>query len=48
MGYYGVLNDWLIYNAINRYLNDDTRFISTPDTRMEKDSKIFEYMLQYA
>lgn len=48
LGYNGEVNDWLIYNAINRYLNDDTRNIATPDTRMDKDSKIFEYMLQYA
>lgn len=48
LGYNGQLNDWLIYNSINRYLNDDSRNIATPETRMDKDSKIFEYMLQYA
>jgi len=47
MGYNGQFNDWLIYNAINRYLNDDSRNIATPEIRMAKDSKIFEYMLQY-
>lgn len=47
MGYNGQLNDWLIYNAINQYLNDDSRNIATPEIRMDKDSKIFEYMLQF-
>ena len=48
LGYDGQINDWLIYNAINQYLNDDSRNIATPETRMDKDSKVFEYMLQYA
>jgi hypothetical protein len=48
MGYNGQFNDWLIYNAINQYLNDDSRNIATPEIRMAKDSKIFEYMLTYA
>lgn len=47
LGYNGEINDWLIYNAINAYLNDDSRNIATPETRMDKDSKVFEYMLQY-
>jgi len=46
LGYNGRVNDWLIYNGINRYLNDDSRNIATPETRMEKDSKVLEYMLK--
>lgn len=42
--YGGVTNDWLIYNAINRYIFDD-RTVEAPDKRVEKDSKVFEYML---
>ena len=47
LGYNGSVNDWLIYNGINQYLYSN-RNIVTPDLRMEKDSKIFEYMLKYA
>jgi hypothetical protein len=47
-GYNGLANDWLIYNAINQYINDDSRNIATPESRMDKDSKVFEYMLKYA
>ena len=46
LGYNGFVNDWLIYNSINRYLYSD-RNIAAPDARMEKDSKIFEYLLKY-
>ena len=44
-GYNGQANDWLIYNAINQYINDDKRNIVAPDTRMDTDSKVLEYML---
>ena len=47
LGYNGSVNDWLIYNGINQYLYSN-RNIVTPDLRMEKDSKVFEYMLKYA
>lgn len=46
LGYNGHVNDWLIYNAINQYLYKNGN-IMTPTVRMEKDSKIFEYMLKY-
>lgn len=46
-GYNGKVNDWLIYNGINQYLNDDTRNIAAPEKRMETDSKVLEYMLYY-
>jgi hypothetical protein len=45
LGYNGQSNDWLIYNGINSYLNDDNLNITSPETRREKDSKVFEYML---
>jgi len=47
MGYDGRVNDWLIYNGINQYLNSE-RTIAAPDKKMEDDSKVFEYMLQHA
>lgn len=46
LGYKGRVNDWLLYNGINAYLNDDTLNISAPEKRAEKDSKVFEYMLK--
>ena len=48
LGYNGRVNDWLIYNGINQYLNDNDMNIMTPDVRMEKDSKVLEYMLETA
>jgi hypothetical protein len=48
LGYNGRVNDWLIYNGINQYLNDNSRNIMNPEVRIEKDSKVFEYMLANA
>ncbi len=48
MGYNGRVNDWLIWQGINQYLNDNKRNIAVPEKRMETDSQVFEYMLQYA
>lgn len=48
LGYNGKVNDWLIYNGINQYINDDSRNIAAPEKRMESDSKVMEYMLEYA
>jgi len=48
LGYGGKVNDWLIYNAINQYLNDNSRNVTTPETRMEKDGKVLKYMLENA
>ncbi len=45
--YNGRVNDWLIYNGINQYLNDNERNIAVPEKRMETDSKVLEYMLEY-
>lgn len=48
LGYNGRVNDWLIYNGINQYLNDNSRNIKSPEVRMESDSKVLEYMLATA
>jgi hypothetical protein len=48
LGYNGRVNDWLIYNSINQYINDDNRNIAAPEKRRETDSKVLEYMLEYA
>jgi hypothetical protein len=48
LGYNGRVNDWLIYNGINQYLNDNSRNIMTPEVRSDKDSKVFEWMLRNA
>ena len=46
LGYDGKVNDWLIYNGINQYLNDDSRNIVSPEKRRDVDSKVLEYMLE--
>jgi hypothetical protein len=43
--YNGQVNEWLIYNGINSYINDDSRNIAAPEKRQETDSKVLEYML---
>ena len=43
--YGGRTNDWLIYNAVNQYIHDDSLNVKTPEVRKELDSKVFEYML---
>lgn len=48
LGYNGRVTDWLIYNGINQYINDDSRNIVVPEKRQETDSKVFEYMLAHA
>lgn len=47
-GYNGKINDWLIYNGINQYINENSRNISAPEVRMETDTKVLEYMLENA
>lgn len=47
LGYNGRVNDWLIYNGINQYINDDSLNIAAPERRRETDSKVLEYMLEY-
>ena len=48
LGYNGRVNDWLIYNGINQYIHDDSRNIASPEKRRDTDSKVMEYMLEYA
>jgi len=43
--YGGVTNDFLIYNAINQYINDDSLNVKVPEVRHNMDSKVLEYML---
>lgn len=45
--YGGVVNDWLIYNGVNRFIFDD-KFKATPEARTDKDSKVLEYILETA
>jgi hypothetical protein len=47
LGYNGKVNDWLIYNGINQYIYDE-RTIAAPEKRRETDSKVLEFMLEYA
>lgn len=47
LGYNGRVNDWLIWQGINQYINDDDRNIAAPEKRRENDSKVLEYMLAY-
>lgn len=44
--YKGRVNDWLVYNGINQYLNDNDRNVMTPEVREDKDRKVFEFMLR--
>ena len=48
LGYDGKVNNWLLYNAINQYINDDNRNIAVPEKRAETDAKVLEYMLATA
>ena len=43
---YAEINDWLVYNGINWYLNEGSRNTELPEKRIETDSKVFEYMLE--
>lgn len=45
LGYNGKVNDWLIYNAINQYINNDSLNIKSPEKRREIDTKVLETML---
>lgn len=46
LGYKGTVNNWLVYNAINAYLFDSTLNITAPETQLEKDSKVMEFLLK--
>lgn len=47
LGYKGRVTDFLVYNAINRYIFDSERTIAAPEKKAETDSKVFEYMLEH-
>ncbi len=48
LGYNGKVNDWLVYNAINQYINNNSRNIMLPELRAETDVRVLEYMLENA
>lgn len=39
-------NNWLVYNGINAYINDNKLNVASPEARMEKDQKVFEILLK--
>ena len=47
-GSYSDVNEWLIYNGINHYLNNDSLNVKAPETRKESDIAVLEYMLKTA
>lgn len=47
-GYNNLVNDWLIYNGINQYINDNDRNSTLPELRAVTDSRVLEYMLENA
>ena len=46
LGYNGKINNFLVYNGINQYINDNSRNVAAPEKRAEVDSKVFEFMLE--
>ncbi len=44
--YGGKINDWLIYNAVNKFLFDNDNNVALETKRRAKDNKVFEYLLQ--
>jgi hypothetical protein len=46
LGYNGKINEFLLYNGINQYLNDDNINIQAPEKRQETDSTVLEFMLE--
>jgi len=41
------VNDWLIYNGINRYINDSELNIKAPEVRYESDKAVFDYLISH-
>lgn len=48
LGYAGKISDWLIYNGINQYINDDELNIASPEKRKDKDIAVLEYLIANA
>lgn len=44
--YGGIANDWLVYNGINRYINDNNVNIKSPEVRAELDAKVIGFMIE--
>ena len=44
--YSGKINDWLIYNGINQYINNDDLNVKTPEVRRDMDQKVFDYLIK--
>jgi len=43
--YNGNTNDFLIYNGINQYINNNSLNVKAPEVRIESDKRVFQYML---
>jgi len=43
--YNGQINDFLVYNGINQYINNNELNIKAPEVRAESDKKVLQYML---
>ena len=43
--YNGNTNDFLIYNGINQYINNNSLNVKAPEVRIELDKRVFQYML---
>ena len=40
------VNDWLIMNAINQYINDDSLNVASPKQRIDKDKAVVNFLLK--
>jgi hypothetical protein len=45
LNYNGVVNDWLVYNAINHYINNDDLNVKSQDTRLKSEQSVLSFML---
>lgn len=43
---YDATTNWLLYNGINSYLNDNSLNVASPEKREATDQSVFEYLLQ--
>jgi len=41
------VNDWLIYNGINQYINDASLNIKAPEVRSTSDKLVFDYLVSH-
>lgn len=41
----GKVNEWLIYNAINQYINNNKLNVASPKQRIDKDSAVMKFFL---